>query len=72
MQSYWKSEGRNGRRCNKTGNGKTETDGDFFVTVHPKNWKQLKKEEEEELLIVTVADTYGYHSAVFVLTLQNI
>jgi hypothetical protein len=47
-REIWKREGRNGRRCNKTGNGETETDGDFFVTVDPKNWKRLKKEEEED------------------------
>jgi hypothetical protein len=29
-------------------NGKTGTDGDFFVTVDPRNWKRLKEEEEEE------------------------
>jgi hypothetical protein len=28
------------------GNGKTGTDGDFFVTVYPRNWKRLKEEEE--------------------------
>jgi hypothetical protein len=28
-------------------NGKTGTDGDFFVTVDPRNWKRLKEEEEE-------------------------
>jgi hypothetical protein len=32
-----------------TGNGKTGTDGDFFVTVDPRNWKRLKEEEEEEV-----------------------
>jgi hypothetical protein len=26
----------------------TGTDGDFFVTVDPRNWKRLKEEEEEE------------------------
>jgi hypothetical protein len=26
---------------------KTGTDGDFFVTVDPRNWKRLKEEEEE-------------------------
>jgi hypothetical protein len=31
------------------GNGKkTGTDGDFFVTVDPRNWKRLKEEEEEK------------------------
>jgi hypothetical protein len=25
-------------------NGKTGTDGDFFVTVDPRNWKRLKEE----------------------------
>jgi hypothetical protein len=31
-----------------TGNGKTGTDGDFFVTVDPRNWKRLKEEEEDK------------------------
>jgi hypothetical protein len=26
-----------------------QTDGDFFVTVDPKNWKRLKKEEEGQI-----------------------
>jgi NADH:ubiquinone oxidoreductase subunit 6 (subunit J) len=43
---YLKTGGRNGRRWNKTGNGKTGTDGDFFVTVDPRNWKWLKEEED--------------------------
>jgi hypothetical protein len=30
-------------------NGKTGTDGDFFVTVDPRNLKRLKEEEEEDL-----------------------
>jgi hypothetical protein len=30
--------------------GKTGTDGDFFVTVDPRNWKRLKEEEEEEVI----------------------
>jgi hypothetical protein len=30
-------------------NGKTGTDGDFFVTVDPRNWKRLKEEEEEAM-----------------------
>jgi hypothetical protein len=37
--------------CSKTGNGKTETDGDFFATVDPKNWKWLKKEEDSILVL---------------------
>jgi hypothetical protein len=33
------------------GNGKTGTDGDFFVTVDQRNWKRLKEEEEKVLLL---------------------
>jgi hypothetical protein len=33
-------------------NGKTGTDGDFFVTVDPRNWKRLKEEEEEVANVV--------------------
>jgi hypothetical protein len=32
---------REGRR-----NGKIGTDGDFFITINPEKWKQLKKEED--------------------------
>jgi hypothetical protein len=32
----------------RQGTGRQGQMGDFFVTVDPKNWKQLKKEEEEE------------------------
>jgi hypothetical protein len=49
-------DGPSNERCRKegeemeagetTGNGKTGTDGDFFVTVDPRNWKRLKEEEE--------------------------
>jgi hypothetical protein len=39
-------------------NGKTGTDGDFFVTVGPRNWKRLKEEKEED----TKAKTPQSHS----------
>jgi hypothetical protein len=34
------------------------TDGDFFVTVDPRNWKRLK--EEEEVLAYAPSGTYAY------------
>jgi hypothetical protein len=57
-------DGPSNERCRKEGEemdaGETRqgmgrqgkgTDGDFFVTVDPRNWKRLKEEEEEGCLV---------------------
>jgi hypothetical protein len=55
ISRFWHSltvKQKQNRHCNRKycvlKAGKTGTDGDFFVTVDPRNWKRLKEEEEEE------------------------
>jgi hypothetical protein len=41
------------------------TDGDFFVTVDPRNWKRLKEEEEDlnmKVQLIILNSIFAPHS----------